>query len=231
MIDYLNTYKTKGYKYILIHLSNESLQHNCNYYTNAEHVFRFYHDDSIKYSNVTTLPLGFVSGYMNNDNIINLSDKRNISVVFIGQIKADRQLLINNISEINNNFIYLTNQWDDPNLLTFDKVIEIYKRTKFIPCPMGWCNPDSLRFFEALEWGAIPIIKKYNGIDYFKYIFGEHPIPIVNDWNEIPDLINKLDNNKLDELIIKINTWYKNEMKIVSENVANIIKEKLKNNN
>ena len=49
-------------------------------------------------------------------------------------------------------------------------------------------------------WHLI-IIKKYEGIDYFKYIFGEHPLPLINDWSEINELINKLTDENLDYLI------------------------------
>lgn len=227
---YLRKYKSLNFKYILLHLSNEILNHNCDYYDDSEHVFRFYYDQNIKKTNVTTLPLGFVSGYMNTTNNINLSEKRDILVTFIGQVKSDRHLLINSISNIQNKFLHITNKWNCPTCLSSNEVIEIYKKTLFIPCPMGWCNPDSLRIFEALEWGCIPIIKKYDGIDYFKYIFGEHPLPLINDWSEITELINKLTHENLDDLILSINSWYINLMDSMSVNVANIVNEKLKNN-
>lgn len=227
--DYLNKYNELKYNYILLHISNETLNHKCEYYSDAQHVFRFYHDEKIKKDNVTTLPLGFVSGYMNNTNNINLSDKRDISVVFIGQVKSDRKILVESIKNIENNFLHLTNKWNCPTKLSFDDVIDIYKRTLFVPCPMGWCNPDSLRIFESLEWGCIPIIKKYNGIDYFEYIFGEHPIPTINEWTEVKGLMDNLINENIDDLILSINKWYKNYMNSVSENVSDIIYKKIKN--
>ena len=151
MKSYLEKYKTLNIKYILFHLSNEQLIHNYDYYSDAQHVFRFYYDDRIKNSNVTTLPLGFISNYMNNENNINLSDKRDLLVTFIGQVKSDRQILIDSISDINNKFLHLTTKWNCPTALTSSEVIEIYKKTLFIPCPRGWNTPDSLRLFEALE--------------------------------------------------------------------------------
>jgi hypothetical protein len=165
---------------------------------------------------------------MNNEGIINLSDKRDILVTFIGQVKSDRHILVDTISDIHNKFLHLTTQWNCPTGLSSDIVIEIYKRTIFIPCPMGWINPDSLRLFEALEWGCIPITKKYNGTDYFKYIFGEHPLPLVNEWTEVKDLMDKMNNENLDNTIMTINKWYRDYMSTVSVNVSTIVNEKLK---
>lgn len=228
---YLDKYKSLGYKFILFHLSDEFCQHNCYYYPEAEHVFRFHYDYKIKHPNVTVLPLGYTTGYMNKDGVINMSDKRDITTTFIGQVKTDRQEMLNAISGFEKKIIYLTRVWSDPNIMTFDKVIDIYKRVRFVPCPMGNISPETLRLYEALEWGAVPIVKKHNGTDYYKYIFGEHPIPMVENWSEAKDMINKLNTDGLDSLIMKINTWYKKIMNDTSVKVANIINEKLKNNN
>jgi len=224
MKDYLEKYKSLGLKFIIFHLSDEKLNMDCCYYDNAQHIFRHYYNDKINDLNITTLPLGFASGYMNDTNNINLLNERDILITFIGQVKSDRQDLINNLNDINNKFLYLTTQWDCPTALSPNEVIEIYKRTIFVPCPMGWNHPDSHRIFEALEWGCIPIIKKYNGIDYFKYIFGEHPLPVLDDWSKIKDLMDELKNN---ELLLKINKWYKNYMNTLSENISKIVNEKL----
>lgn len=219
---YLEKYNSMNLKYILLHLSNSSFNHNHYYYSWPKHVFRFHYDVKIKNSNVTTLPLGFVSGYMNKEGSINLSDKRDISIAFIGQPKHDRQSLVDIISGIDNNFVHLTKQWNCPTNLSFDKVIDIYKRAMFVPCPIGNVSPETLRLYEALEWGCIPIVKRYNGIDYYKYIFGEHPLLLVDEWSEVPYLIRRLDNGNLDSLILSINNWYKSSMDLVSEKVEGI---------
>ena len=227
---YLKKYDSMNIKYSLFHLSNENSYVNglhCDYYDNTEHVFKFYYDKTIKKSNVTTFPLGYISGYINREKNINLSKDRDITTSFIGQVKSDRQLLVNNLlemDELNNNFVYLTDKWNPTNGLSFNKVIEIFKRTLFVPCPMGWQNPESCRLYEALEWGCIPIIKRYNGEDYYKNILGDHPIPVVNEWDEINSLIQELKSEDLDKLIKKINNWYLNYLDSISNNVENIIK-------
>ena len=223
MKGYLQKYKELNLKYILFHIGNESLNHNCDYYADAAYVFRFYYDNKIV-GNVKTLPLGFVTGYMNEGGI-NLSDKRDIDISFIGQgTKNERPSLINAITTIDNKFLHLTRTWNCLTVMTVDKVIEIYKRTLFVPCPIGSVHPDTLRLFEALEWGCIPILRKYKGEDYFKNIFGEHPIPIVDEWTEIPSLIKEL-KPYADVLINSINGWYKNFMDLTVMEVTRIVNE------
>lgn len=219
---YLEKYNSMNLKYILIHLSNSSLNHNCYYYDWAEHVFRFHYDVKIKRQNVTTLPLGFVSGYMNNEGGVNLSNKRDILATFTGQPKHDRQEVMDIVSGIDNTFVHSTKKWNCPTNLSFDKMIDIYKRTIFVPCPIGNVSPETLRLYEALEWGCIPIVKKYNGIDYYRYIFGEHPLPLVNEWIEMVSLFKKLNNEDLDTLILSINGWYKNIKNLTSKKVEEI---------
>lgn len=60
-------------------------------------------------------------------------------------------------------------------------------RAKIIPCPGGPNTPESFRFYEALEAGCIPIPE--NRI-FWTMMFGEVPFPIVENWNQLPELIN-----------------------------------------
>jgi hypothetical protein len=230
MKQYLETYKSLNYNYILFHLGDEIYHNNYDYYLDAKHVFRFYYNWNITYTNVTTPAMGFISGYMNNGEKINLSKNRNVLVTFIGELKHDRQLLVNSLSGVENKIVHCTHSWGDPNQFTFDKVIDIYKRTIFAPIPKGYSDRgEGCRPYEALEWGCIPILKKVNGLDFYKHVLGEHPLPSVNEWNELPELMNKLINEDIDNLIIKVNNWWTNFKENLSKEISNIVIKKLNN--
>lgn len=223
---YLDKYDELNYNYILFHISNEFLGFNTKYYKNAKHIFRFYYDKNITLNNVTTLPVGFITGYLNKQNEIVPSKNRDILATFIGQLKKDRQYLVDELYKLdktNSIFIYTTNKWADPNGLTTKRVIDIYKRTKFIPCPIGNHNVETLRLFEALEWGCIPVLKRYNNEDYYYNLFGDHPIPILNDWDELNYFMLSFDDEKTDKLIKELNDWYINYKDDMSLKVAKIV--------
>jgi hypothetical protein len=73
-----------------------------------------------------------------------------------------------------------------------------------------------------LESGSIPLIKIYFQEDYFKHIFGEHPIPTVRDWNEIPKILKDIKNNS-NEKILEINEWYKKFKEELRTKIFNIL--------
>ena len=173
-------------------------------------MFRGYYDSKILLNNVTTIPIGFKSGFLNKNNFVStIFDKEHIWA-FIGQLKNDRQQMYNVLNSINPNFTYLTHTWNCPTSLSVEQIIEIYKKTIFIPCPIGWINPDSFRINEALEWGCIPIVKKYNNKDYFKNVYGNHPFILVDDWDVAYNIIIELCQNfeKLEQYRLEIAEWY-----------------------
>ncbi len=204
---YLKKFKNK--KYFLFHLSDEFLLNDCSDYAGAKHVFRNYYNKNITSNKVTTLPLGWKSGFMNSDNHIKFyKDKKYVSC-FIGQIKKDRHEVVEQIKKSDKNFIYITDSFNSKKSLSVEEQIKIYKETVFVPCPIGNWNVDTFRICEVLECGSIPLIKNYNGQDYYKSIFGtNHCIPNVSSWNEIPLFFNELKKQGIDDNIITINNWY-----------------------
>jgi hypothetical protein len=204
--NYLNKFVDNGYKFNLLHFSNENLGHNCDYYSKANHVFRNYYDPNITSQNVIFIPLGVKSGFVSKHTNINPITKE-YEFTFIGQPKSDRQELLSVIEQMENVFIHKTNSWNCSTALTQDECISIYNKTKFVPCPMGWVHPDSFRLMECLESGAIPILKNYNNLEYFSKVWGDSPLPIVNSWNEIATYykMNEEDYNQLSNSVFN---WY-----------------------
>jgi len=208
--NYLNKFVELGYTFYLLHFSNENLGHNCDYYSKANHVFRNYYDSNITSQNVTFIPLGVKTGFINKNK--NFLETKEYEFVFIGQPKSDRQELLSVMESMENVFIHKTNSWNCSTSLTQDECISIYRKTKFVPCPMGWVHPDSFRLMECLESGSIPILKNYNNLEYFTKVWGDSPLPVVNSWDEITNYykMNEEDFLKLKTLVFN---WYK-EFKI-----------------
>jgi hypothetical protein len=180
-------YEKENKIFYLYHLSNENLNHDFWYYAKAKHVFRTYADHRIcDKKNITIVPLGFQTGFKNYSNNINLKCRK-YSFAFIGQVKSDRKLLLKNLESVPNTFIHITKQWNCPTALNTYETCNIYSNTYLIPCPKGWIHADTFRICEALECGAIPILKKYDSYSY-EWLGENHPIPMLDDWDDIQKL-------------------------------------------
>lgn len=217
-LDYLNSFVQQGFTFYLLHLSNERPEDPCKHYSLAKHVFRSYYSSEMERENVTFIPLGFKSGFLNKTKEIDSCDSKSISASFIGQPKSDRGELIDVLEKIESSFVHKTNSWNCSTSLTQEECIDIYKKSKYAPCPMGWIHPDSFRISESLEWGCVPIIKKHNGEDYFQSIFPDHPMPVVNSWTEVPRIIESEDYCSLRE---KVHKWYLGYIEDLKQKIKN----------
>jgi hypothetical protein len=47
--------------------------------------------------------------------------------------------------------------WKDPEAFTREQYLEVMLDSIFVPCPDGH-NPETFRFYEALEFGCIPLL-------------------------------------------------------------------------
>jgi len=223
LLCYIKEYSKKQINFSLFHLSNECLNHDCQYYVYAKHVFRNYYDVNIKYSNVITLPLGYKGGFLNrNENYLKLQHKK-YDVCFIGHIKGDRYNLVENIKSFDRKYLHTTKSWNDKNSLSVNLVQKIYTETILIPAPMGNVNVDSFRIYEILESGSIPVIKKYWNNDYFENIFGKHPIPTIYDWSELKTLCSVIKSD-LNFHLEKINNWHISFKQQISNMLYNLLK-------
>jgi hypothetical protein len=105
-------------------------------------------------------------------------------------------------------------------VVPYREYIQIMAESKIVLCPSGVESPDNFRLYEALEAGAIPVVDAFSTnfktAGFWRYLFGDDiPFPIVNYWDEIPDMLPHLIANHK-ELSQKCFAWWqlkKREMK------------------
>lgn len=60
---------------------------------------------------------------------------------------------------------------------------------KVAPCPSGPVTVDTFRVCEALQMGAVPVLDnrtpKADESDYWRLVFGDHPLPTIDDWSTV----------------------------------------------
>ena len=135
--------------------------------------------------------------------------------------------MLDQLSTIEPNKQFKVNSFMGNNSLKVTDLRKVYSDSIFAPCPFGFGNPDTFRIMEVLESGCIPIVKKFTFIDYFKFVFGNHPFLVVKNWSEAPELIDLYMNNEdmLQEKGKEIEIWYKNFKSNLSNDVYNVIQK------
>lgn len=67
---------------------------------------------------------------------------------------------------------------------------------KIAPCPSGPGTPDSFRLYEALEAGCVPVADGHAPQvpqpGYWKQLFRDPPFPVVDDWSQLPGIVDRL---------------------------------------
>lgn len=202
---YLDRYAESGCRFLLLHLSNENLNHDGSYYAQARRVFRNYFDPSITAPNVTYLPLGFQSGFLNRAGSVPGPAERLHDAAFIGQPKNDRVELIQVVSTLPRHFLHVTKAWACQTSLSPAEVSRVYASTRYVPCPKGWIHEDSFRICEALEWGAVPVLRRYGPVDFFSKTLPGHPFPVIESWEDLPGMVASTD---YERLFSESRRWY-----------------------
>jgi len=94
---------------------------------------------------------------------------------------------------------------------------EYYRKlasAKVAPSPSGAQVIDSFRFFEAIEMLTLPIgdrkDPKGREINFYDYVYGKNvPIELTYDWNELPNIFEKLMNDYPANLHRAVCWWLK----------------------
>tara|TARA_B100001250_G_scaffold205246_1_gene176196 strand:- start:5158 stop:5994 length:837 start_codon:yes stop_codon:yes gene_type:complete len=214
----------------LVHLSDELFLDKKDLYSISELILRPYFYLNRR-KDCFFIPVGFQNGFLNKSNKIKDLEKRQYTWSFFGQEYGDRKVMINELSNHKNHYIHSVDSFMSEEAASPNEMIKIYEDTIFTPCPYGIVNPDTFRILEVLEQGCIPIVKKFVFVDYYKYIYGEHPFIVVNNWNEASEIITKylsdpiILNKKFDE----VHEWYINYKNNLKEDIQILI-EKRQNN-
>jgi hypothetical protein len=79
---------------------------------------------------------------------------------------------------------------------------------------------DTIRANEALQAGALPIVE---ASDYWSNLYGSnHPLIMINNWDEAPALIHKLLENKpaLEKRRMATVAWWQNYKEDLTNKIA-----------
>ncbi|MDX1736746.1 MAG: hypothetical protein R3261_00815 [Alphaproteobacteria bacterium] len=96
--------------------------------------------------------------------------------------------------------------------------------SKFALCPAG-NSPETIRFYDAIECGSIPICLKSEYLFHEKALNGA-PVVILDKWNDLPDFINQVTNTSPDlyeQARIELYNWWREFKLSKAKKIATII--------
>lgn len=191
---------------IIIHLSDEwgNKEEFQNLYKYTKLLLRqYYHSHYYQKPNIKHISLGYMNGMLET-NYLNLPLKlpinRKYIWSFIGNMKSDRQEMLNKMNLLTPNYIGRLNEIEMRN---------IYRDSIFVPNGRGNVKLDCFRLYEASLCGAIPIIVGDKKEIEETFCQEDNPPWLTfNNWDEAQckcsELLKNIDNlNKISQKIIK----------------------------
>ncbi len=194
----------------LVHLSDETYDGAYEIYDNFRAVFRIYWSSVFNPRRVLQLPLGFQAGFPAGAAAQASAASRPYLWSFLGgAARSSRPEMVRALEPLTPHFLHITDRGQAERL---DKsaYVQTLRDSIFVPCPMGNVNLESFRIYEALECGAIPILEKRVGFDYFKHLLGDHPLPTFPSWRRAAQFLAGLrdDHAALDRLQSQCMEWW-----------------------
>jgi hypothetical protein len=208
----LKVWSEKGHMFKILHLSDEVTPEigradSLETYklTGCKSVLRFYVRDDFPpgtESKIQVIPLGYHWSPLNlSKNPLQRTPNlpfREIHWSFYGTGWRSREAEMKALCDSNLIGSYkFYSDWNDPTNLSKLEYTNILLNTVFVPCPDGM-NPETFRFYEALEAGCIPMVIHTSSNDtWFRWISSYIPLLDIKSWDEaVKNMIMLLSNEE-----------------------------------
>ena len=194
----LERWDSFGAKFHILHLSDETVDDALDAYDldSCVSVLRFYWRDTHS-KKVTFLPLGYHWPRREpHQDILIKTPKvpfRQLTWSFFGTNWAGRKALLKPLIDMDvpqkTDFL---DKWKGEGAYTRDQYIEGLLDTVFVPCPEG-VNGETFRFYEALEFGCIPLVVRTPiNSAWIDWISEQIPILPLGSWDDAAGLVQHL---------------------------------------
>lgn len=167
----------------VIHLGDEFFRGPYSIYGNFAYAIRTHFGEFLQSPAVLQIPLGYSNNMQPTRGLP--ASQRKYAWAFTGA-KGPARVKIGKQWEsfaVGRNFLFLVDLRENLPHLSRQQFLDLLTDAAFVPCPMGNAHLESLRIYEALERGAIPIVSTRKRLAYFDKVLGKgHPIPQFVDW-------------------------------------------------
>lgn len=203
------------------------------YYNDWDYGFRNYFNHHLpkRYPHVQYVHLGMRSGFgpISKKHLLP-SHRRQTTCNFIGSLRSNRRVMVSAVDRTGVEcFMSKDARWESRDNIHSISYRHILQNSVFTLAPWG-NNAESLRLYEALEAGSIPIVQRGNTSDpatslLFLNAVNHRPVPfpVIGDWEQVANIMQSL---SLSELLrmqsMSVQWWHETKM-TMQLNVANSI--------
>jgi hypothetical protein len=199
---WLETLRGAGYKFKILHLSDEFGSDPIHMYSwpEVKGVMRFYQRADLPADpKIMVVPLGYHWQFRGNRDVPHLSTPnlpfRDNMWSFAGTDWKGRSKDMAILQAIQPHYVKWFAEWRDPAQLKEEEYVSLMLNTKFVPCPRGQ-NVETYRFYEALECGSIPLfidIPENEG--WLKIFNNEIPFLKLQGWEHAAGIMDYFSKN------------------------------------
>ena len=196
-------YESTNQPFKVLHLSDEFCKDPIDFYnySNCKRVVRNYVRANLP-SNVLVLPLGYHTTFRNGiekpyERTPQLPFRKYLWT-FFGTDWNSRSEILEDLKDesIGEYRCELYKEWNDASSLSQNEYMSMMLNSWVVPC-IGGNNPETYRFYEALEFGCVPIlVEDDENREYIKYITQYIPILPLKSWSQSRMLLKSFMENK-----------------------------------
>lgn len=196
----LERWDSFGSKFYILHLSDEHETDALDAYEldGCIKVIRFYKRVTPVPEKVTTIPLGYhwTRREPHHDILVKTPKLpfRQTDWSFFGTDWNNRMSLLKPLLDLQgvSQKTRFLRTWKDPDSYTREQYVEAMLDTIFVPCPDGM-NPETFRFYEALEFGCIPlIVRTEQNAAWVDWVCEYVQILPLSSWEDAAGLVSHL---------------------------------------
>lgn len=175
----------------------------------CELFLRQYHHPQYTYTpNTIHIPLGYTNGCKV------FEEPKELNWSFLGEIKTDRQEMIDTFRSIPKHFVGKS--------LSKDLMCKIYSKSIFVPCGRGNSSLDCFRLYEASMNGAIPVVVGCQDEIECTFKYEENPPWVFAEtWDDALDKCKLILERPIDNTLVL--NWWKNRIDRIKTKVLEVL--------
>jgi hypothetical protein len=223
-VPYFDQLREKCTNIVLYHASDEWLSGGCGPYRYFDNVIKEFHSHFNKSEGLLTIPLGCPYNFRIDP--LPVSSRRYLWS-FVGGVHNTRIEMLRALDGLGPSFEFRTDGSFGPTgkKLNPDEYKEVLRQSVFLPCGMGVVTTETWRVYEALEAGCIPVLERRLFLDYYKNLFGEHPIPTFRTWKQARAYMARLQKNpnEMAKTQREVSSWWNQYKRTIQTDVQALL--------